>query len=377
MKKIVFLIDNLKGGGAEKAVKIILEGLYENGLNPIVVLLEEQLDYTLNPDIELYSLSKEMTKYNFLQLGFKLLKLLKKLSPDIVYATNTKAQVLLLFTKPLFKTQRVINIQVDLTKQYENKKYLFNIYNKLLKNADKYSFISYGIYENLKDKIPAKPNIFIPNPIDFSEIDSLKIENIEDKYKYIYEKKVFITIGRLTEQKGQWILLEAFSKIKEDSNLVILGSGEKEEKLKRLVVDLDIEKRVFFLGFQNNPFKFLYNADIFVLSSLWEGFGNVIIEAMRCGLPIISTDCSSGPREIIEPKNDVNYRLRNNIEIATYGVLAPVSDFLNLSEAMKLMYEDKKLQLHYAQKSTLRAKDYSKKLIVYDFMKKLKIGLNN
>jgi len=371
LKKIVFLIDNLKGGGAEKAIKIIVEGLYEKGFNPIVILLENQQDYILKDGIEVYSLSQIMNKFNFIGLYFKLLKLLRQLKPDIIYATNSKAQILSLLSKPFFNTKRIINIQVDLTKQYEGREYIFNFYNKLLNYADSYSFISYGIYDNLKNKIPQKDKVFIPNAIDFDEIDRLKIENIEDKYKSIFEKKVFITIGRLTEQKGQWILLEAFSKIKEDSNLIILGSGEKEEELKKLAKKLGIEKRVFLLGFQKNPFKFLYNADIFVLSSLWEGFGNVIVEAMRCELPIISTDCPSGPREILAPSSDIFKRLVDNNEFCEFGILSPVDDDINLSLAMNEMIKDDKLSIKYKEQSILRANDYSKNIVVDSFIEKV------
>jgi len=373
LKRVVFLIDNLKGGGAEKAIKIIVEGLQEKGLDPIVILIEDQKDYALNDEIEIYALKNKISQYNFLGLYFKLVKLLKKLNPDIVYATNTKAQILSLMTKPFFKTQRIINIQVDLTKQYENRQYIFSFYNKLLKCADGYSFISKGIYENLKDKIPEKQNMFIPNPIDFNEIDKLKVENLEDEYKFIFEKKVFITIGRLTQQKGQWDLLKAFSLLNDDAHLVILGAGEKEKELKELAREYNIDNKVFFLGFQKNPFKFLYRADIFVLSSLWEGFGNVIVEAMRCELPIISTDCPSGPREIIAPGSDVNYKLKSDIEVTEFGILVPVADPLNLSRAMNKINETEQVKLNYKEKSIQRARAYSREIIVDSIIRELEL----
>ncbi|MDN5091642.1 glycosyltransferase [Aliarcobacter butzleri] len=369
MKKIVFLIDNLKGGGAEKAIKIIVEGLYEKGFDPVVIFLEDQRDYSLNEKIETYSLTKKISKYNFFNLYFKLLKLLKKLNPDIIYATNTKAQILSLLTKLFFKSERIINIQVDLKKQYEGREYIFNFYNKLLKYADGYSFISQGIYQNLKQEIPHKKNIFIPNPIDFAEIDNLKIENIDEKYKHIFEKKVIITIGRLTQQKGQWDLLEAFSLVNDkDVNLVILGSGEKENELKNLAKKYKIENKVFFLGFQKNPFKFLYNSDIFVLSSYWEGFGNVIVEAMRCELPIISTDCPSGPREILAPTSDVNFKLNNNVELAEFGILVPVSNPNDLAIAIKNFSNESNLLNVYKNMSIQRANNYDKEVIVNEFI---------
>ncbi len=369
MKKILFLIDNLKGGGAEKAIKIIVEELYDKGYNPAIVLLEDQLDYDLKKNIERYALIDKITKYNFIFLFLKLLRLLKNINPDIIYATNTKAQILSLLTKYLFKAKRVVNIQVDLTKQYEDRKYIFNFFNKLLNQADTYSFISKGIFRNLKDKIPIKKSVFIPNAVDFCEIDKLKIEQIEDECRYIFEKKVFITIGRLTEQKGQWVLLDAFSKIKNDVNLVILGDGEKEKELKKITKELNIDQRVFFLGFQKNPFKFLYHADVFVLSSLWEGFGNVIIEAMRCGLPIISADCPSGPREILAPKSDIYKRVEKENELCEFGILTPVNNSVCLAQAMENMVNNR-LANRYKQQSILRANDYDKQIIIEKFIEK-------
>ena len=373
MKKILFIIDNLKGGGAEKAIKIIVEGLYEKGYDPSIILLEDKKDYVINKNVKIFSLSNNLTKYNFIMLFFSLLKLLKNINPDIVYATNTKSQVLSLLTKPFFKTKRVINIQVDLTKQYDDRKYIFYIFNKLLKCTDTYSFISYGIYENLKKEIIERENIFIPNAIDFVEIDTLKKEEIDDKYKHIFEKKVFITIGRLTEQKGQWNLLKAFSLLDGDNNLIILGSGEKEVELKELAIKYNIYNKVFFLGFQKNPFKFLYQSDIFVLSSLWEGFGNVIVEAMRCNLPIISTDCPSGPREIIAPNSDVTQKLKDAIDISEYGILVDDNNPTQLYSAMNIMVNDDSLSLGYRAKSKERAQEYSKDLIVNKFIKEFEL----
>jgi len=371
MKKIVFLIDNLKGGGAEKAIKIIVDGLYDKAYNPIVILLENKKDYQVKDGIEIYALSENITKYNFIFLYFKLLKLLKKLSPDILYATNTKAQILSLLTKKFFKTKRIINIQVDLKKQYEDRLYILDFFTKLLKNADEYSFISYGIYDSLKYVIPAKNNIFISNAIDFDEIDSLKKESLEDEYQEMFSKKTFITIGRLTKQKGQVTLLKAFAKINYDVNLIIIGSGEKEYELKKLAMELKIDDRVYFLGFVKNPFKFLYNANIFVLSSLWEGFGNVIVEAMRCELPIISSDCPSGPREILAPKSDIFNYLEDENELCEYGILSVLNSTTHLEKAMCRVLNDALLQKKYKEKSILRALDYSKEIIVENFIDKV------
>jgi len=360
----------MKGGGAEKAIKIIVEGLHERKYAPVLVLMEGKMDYLIDDKVAVFSLSNSINKYNFITLIVDLFILLKQLSPDIVYATNTKSQMLLLFTKPFLKTERIVNFQVDLIKQYEGRGYVFKLYSRLLKFADGYSFISHGIYDSLKNKIPKKPVAFIPNAIDFNEVDRLKIVELHKKYDHIYEKKVFITVGRLSEQKGHGILIDAFSRIKEDANLIIIGSGRMEVELKKLAKKVGVENRVFFLGFKRNPFVFLYRADVFVLSSLWEGFGNVIVEAMRCSLPIISSDCSSGPREILAPNSDISRRLVDDYELCEFGVLTPVSNASLLATVMSKLINDNYLIKKYNNQSFLRSCDYNKDNIVDQYINK-------
>lgn len=374
MKKILFLIDNLKGGGAEKAIKILAEGLEEKGLIPTIVFLENQKDYTLLPSIRTFALAKKATQFSFIFLFFKLLRILIEIKPDVVYATNTKSQILLLLTKGLINTKRIINIQVDLQKQYIGRSFIFFILSKLFHVADGYSFISRGLYETLQDVLPKKPTYFLPNAIDFREIDRLKNSSLPDEYLPIFRKPCIITVGRLTEQKGQWILLRAFAQIQLDAHLVILGTGEKEAELKKLAQELKIEKKVFFLGFQSNPFMFLAHARIFILSSLWEGFGNVIVEAMRCSLPVISTDCPSGPGEIlglIQPKKELEEK---EIVFEKFGILVPVNDSYALMLAMQNLFKDISMQEYYGKQSFLRSQDYDKEKIVTLFIDTFEVG---
>ncbi|KIM09987.1 MAG: hypothetical protein KU29_01715 [Sulfurovum sp. FS06-10] len=372
MKKTLFLIDNLKGGGAEKAIKILIEGLEEKGLSPIIVFLEDKKDYTLLPSIRSFALGQKATKFSFIFLYFRLLWLLKDIKPDMVYATNTKSHILLLLTKGFIQTKRIINIQVDLRKQYIDRKYIFFILSKLFHFADGYSFISSGLYENLKEVIPSKTIYFIPNAIDFEEIDRLKQIPLPDVYQQIFLKPVMITIGRLTEQKGQRILLKAFANIRREAHLVILGRGEKEEELRALAHELKIDDKVFFLGFQSNPFMFLAHAHIFILSSLWEGFGNVIVEAMRCSLPVISTDCPSGPGEILGVQEQKVLSSRG-VVFEKFGILVPINDSHHLTQAIEKICEDTSMQEHYRQQSVVRAQEYDKEKIVSLFIDIFKV----
>ena len=111
-----------------------------------------------------------------------------------------------------------------------------------------------------------------------------------------------ISIGRLVPQKDYMTLLKAFniSSKKLKSRLVIIGEGQERSSIEKYVKDKNMDNEIILLGYQSNPWKYLTNSDLFILSSKWEGFGNVIVEAMLLGIPVISSDCPSGPSEILE-----------------------------------------------------------------------------
>ena len=134
---------------------------------------------------------------------------------------------------------------------------------------------------------------------------------------------IFISAGRLTRQKDFPTLLKAFQIVKAqlpNAKLVILGDGEDRNELEKLAQELENQNSVDLPGFVKNPFAMIARADAFILSSRWEGFGNVIVEALACGTPVISTDCPSGPAEILGN--------------GAYGTLVPVGDAQSLAQAM-------------------------------------------
>lgn len=132
-----------------------------------------------------------------------------------------------------------------------------------------------------------------------------------------------IASGRLVPQKGYDVLLEAFARFRHeepDTALVILGTGPEEARLRARARELGIAEAVTFAGFQENPFAWITHAEAFVMSSAYEGFPNVILEALALGIPVVSVDCNHGPREILAP--DTDHRVRTDqVEDATYGVL--------------------------------------------------------
>ncbi len=152
-----------------------------------------------------------------------------------------------------------------------------------------------------------------------------------------------LAVGRLSAEKDHATLIRAFSMLPTEINakLIILGEGPLRAELEALVAQLDLGARVSFPGFTTDPFLWFRSADLFVLSSRWEGFGNVIVEAMACGLPVISTNCPSGPAEILEE--------------GRYGELVPVQDPVSMADAMV-----RNLNLTHNREALMRrAQDFS------------------
>jgi N-acetylgalactosamine-N,N'-diacetylbacillosaminyl-diphospho-undecaprenol 4-alpha-N-acetylgalactosaminyltransferase len=155
------------------------------------------------------------------------------------------------------------------------------------------------------------------------------------------------------------LLLQAFFIIKNlPCKLLIVGAGIMEEELKQKVTDFGISSKVVFCGWDNNPFKYVSRSNCFVLSSDVEGFPNVLIEALACGKPVISTDCSSGPRELLAPATDLHHRAIANYEIGEFGILTPVNDVIALAAAMRKMYEDAALRKQFEEKAKARAQQF-------------------
>jgi glycosyltransferase involved in cell wall biosynthesis len=201
--------------------------------------------------------------------------------------------------------------------------------------------------------------IKIFNIHDLDNINKQKKEKFSDDDINIFKQKpVIIACGRLTEAKGFSYLIKAFGEVKiefKEAVLLILGQGEKEEELKELSKELNIENSVKFLGFKDNPYKYLYNSDLFVLSSLWEGLPGALIEALACEVPVVSTDCKSGPKEILD-----------NGKI---GELVKVKDVDSLSNAMIKVLKDDKLQSKYIELGLKKVKEFDTNKIIKEYEK--------
>lgn len=192
--------------------------------------------------------------------------------------------------------------------------------------ADAAVGVSKGVAKRLRRMPGLAPNrvYSIPNPAWSPDIET-HAKSAASTHGWLEDKRVpvIISAGRMEAQKDFANLLRAFSKVRSRrlAKLVIIGEGSQQRQLEALAIELGIDQDLAMPGFQKNPFVWFAKADVFVMSSIHEGFGNVLVECMACGTPVVSTDCPSGPSEILEG--------------GVYGPLVPVGDHAALAEAIE------------------------------------------
>ena len=227
---------------------------------------------------------------------------------------------------------------------------------RLYDGADRIIANSKGNAEDLRRSFGIKT----PITTIYNFVETVRCDKTIDKDKNPF---IFITIGRMDAGKNHKLLIEALRRLPSNCELWIIGDGALRDTLQALADD-----RVKFLGRKKDIFSYLNRAHCFVFGSNHEGFPNVLLEALTCKLPIISTDCRSGPREILAPATDFRHQT-DTIEYAEFGILTPVGDSEAMAEAMKRLYDDDDLAQTYRNKAKIRAKDFHKEKILHQYTK--------
>jgi len=349
--KILFILPSLRGGGAERVVLNIIRGLNQDKFEIELVALDGEGEYLdlIPENIKFFNLKKKRTRYSI----FRIVKVINSEKPKIILSSAGQVAILLYFARKLLRYKPIIvNRSSTFQSQVKANKVIKMLFHLAFRNSDYVIVTTEGMKNDLvenynvrKDKIRV-----MYNPIDLENIESLKKGLIEDKY--FSERPVILGCGRIEKEKGFSHSIKAFSTIVKrypKAKLLILGQGSKKGELEKLAMNLGIRDKVIFLNFRKNPFKYMANADVFVLSSLREGLPNVLLEAMACGTPVVSANCKSGPSEILE--ND------------KYGILVPVADSEALANGILKLLGDHNLRMQYSKKALEKVKEFDSKKI--------------
>lgn len=374
MSKICLLITSLGQGGAEKVASELKNNFSECIDTKLVVLTDNIVHSQIEKPT---SLNLKLDRNNPIQMIYSILvgahryrTFLREFDPDISLSFLVVDNVINLLANLGFKERKVIfSVRSVLSRKVKGK-----FKSKLYKIAIRWIYskasliiaVSNGVKEELITDfgICEQKIIVIPNPVDKEKIEKLSKEPITELN---LQKGIplLINVGRLERAKGQWHLLRAFHSVRQvvPAKLILCGEGNLREFLESLCRELHLESDVIFLGWQDNPYKFMSHSTIFILSSIWDAQPNVLLEAMACGLPIISTDCPFGPREILH--DGQCGKLVYPLDDKYYGASEPLTkEELNLATEIVNLLLDKELQLHYRRQGYERINQYNIRVIV-------------
>lgn len=330
---IAVFVPTLGGGGAERVMINLSNNLVYNdyqvdlitgtGYSPYL----GEIDPLVNKII--FNKSKTITQLPLL------IKYLKTKKPNLLFTTQNHVNVLSLLIKYILPQQKIIIREANNPIQYYKFKkspkiVLTRVLSKLLyKKADGIVALSEGMKDSMISfyKLPQNKIDVIYNPIISDKIYHLAKEKIDDSWINTNKNKLFLSVSNIKPQKDLLNLLKAFLIVKGKENnckLAILGKYYSHDKyyqqLKNFIIENQLTESVKFLGFKKNPFNYMKVANVFVLSSLYEGLPGSLIQALCLGCKIVSTDCPSGPREVLDN--------------GKYGHLVPVGNQNLLADAM-------------------------------------------
>lgn len=324
-KKILFILPSLEFGGAEKVMVVLYNHINRLEFEPYFCVFKNGILYKkISEKNKITILNKHRVMHGITGL----LKTIYKINPDIVFSTHCHLnaficllkKVKLINAKVVIRESNFLSVQQSSSKSFYEK----NIVTWFIKKA--YPFADSIICQT--EEMKKDLQLFVSNSKINPFVIHNPIENIPEYIKTLTVPRI-ISIGRLEKQKNHSLVIEAFDLIKNiiPHHLVIIGNGSERDSINMLIESKGLKDRVKLVGFIENVWDEYSGSSLFVLPSNYEGFPNVIIEAMANSIPVISTNCPSGPKEIIE----------DNIN----GLLSPVENKKILSEKMLYVLQNK------------------------------------
>lgn len=328
-------LPSLRGGGAERAMVTLANGFAARGLTVHLVLAKAEGPYLTEVDRRVRIV--DLKSRRVLNSLPRLVRYLRMTRPRAMLAAMHHVSVIAILARLISRAPTHLVVAerntlnpVSLRSATAWQRLLLWLIRVSYPMAGEVTAVSEGAADALATAIglPRERIRVIYNPIDVDQIQVLSLEPLHHPWLSDLKPPLLLAAGRLTEQKDFPTLVHAFTRLRQQrpARLVILGEGEERAALESQIRAAGLAKDVVLPGFTANPFPWMRRASVFVLSSAWEGLPNVLIQAMACGTPVVSTDCTCGPAEILEH--------------GRWGRLVPVGDATALADALAATLDD-------------------------------------
>lgn len=340
-QRVAFLINSMEGGGAERAVQSLLRYAVERGSSEVVLLLllENRVHLDIPEGIPVLARRRWARSgvgkiLSLLPQALWLRRIVRRQEITAVVSHLERSNLANGLSKALGSPHRVVIVEhTNPSRNYTGRGFGAQVMRWLIRRiyllADVVLAVSEGVKQSLTEGfgIPAATVAVACGPCDLRRVHTLALESADMPWQE-ENAPAICTVGRLVVPKGHVHLLRAFARLRQTmpARLILIGEGPLDGELRELADQLGISDSVAFLGWQDNPYKYLARSTLFAFSSLWEGLGIAVVEALACGVPVVAFDCESGPREILQD--------------GACGLLVPPGDEARLSEAMQALLVD-------------------------------------
>ncbi|MEM7172265.1 MAG: glycosyltransferase [Pseudomonadota bacterium] len=307
-QKIALFMQDLAGGGAERVMLQLANGIAENGHQVDLVLVRPDGPYLsmVSSKIRIVDLGTERTVKSIWALS----RYIRRERPVALLSALVHVNVAAILAHLLSGrvTKLVLSEHNQISKnaavaESRTIRLAHRLVPYLYPFADEIVAVSQGVADDLQrfSGLPSAKIKVIFNPIVTPELSSRANEPVSHPWFEPDQPPVILGVGRLNQQKDFPMLIEAFAKVRSKMpvRLIILGEGEGRAELEKLIETYSLQEDVDLPGFVDNPFAMMAKAKVFALSSAWEGLPTVLVEALACGVPVVSTNCPSGPDEIL------------------------------------------------------------------------------
>ena len=387
-KNIAIILPKLSGGGAERVGAAVSQHLAEKNNVFLIIYDDSHIVYPHGGEVLPLHIKGTYNPFvkaiNIVRRIHAIKKIKREKQIDISFSFLETTNFVNIFSHQQDKV--IISVRNYTSKSLSGfYGFLYKAMIKMFYNkASKIIVVSKVAAKDLIENFGIVPDIIqvIYNPYDVERIKKLCVEPLPGNEAEIFRKPVLINVGRLHPQKGQDLLIKIFLEAKKrihGLHLVILGESNShkqyEKDLRQYIKNNHLSDDISFLGFKENPFKYLARSRLFVFPSRYEGFPNALCEAMACGLPVIASDCPSGPREILVKTVEFSKQLSYPF-YGDYGVLgSPMSGInenqiiSNFTSGILTMLTNDKLYANYRKKGLERINDVEYESIMDEYEK--------